>query len=333
MGCRRWRASEDRLFGLTRPLVVRASRGLQTTAKREATPGSSTRSDGSATRHGAMFPSSGHEISPITGQGLHRRETRRRRLSVEKIEHKIRQGRPERPHHAQGMFGCRKRTASGRHCSRHREGAQDHALRRGVGWRLDPRWVPTRLHSVGPGAPAVRQAMARIGAGYPRQEIANITASQCLLVRQAQLYAEGKMTTPMRRSPKASGKAKSRETLRGPAVALAARHRRRLQGRTLLHRAEALYSLRGTYQMQNLMSAKPSPGSAPSSSKISTQQLFLQGSHEPTVNASPSSARRYRRSWADSSGKGPQSRSDRPAPGREALRITWRPPGLRSAMG
>jgi alkylation response protein AidB-like acyl-CoA dehydrogenase len=84
--------------------------------------------------------------------------------------------------------------------------------------------------------------------------IANITASQCLLVRQAQLHAEGKSTDAHAALAKAFCTAKCRET-----VAWA---RELLGGNGIVADykvarfftdAEALYSYEGTYQMQNLI--------------------------------------------------------------------------------
>jgi glutaryl-CoA dehydrogenase len=84
--------------------------------------------------------------------------------------------------------------------------------------------------------------------------IANITASQCLIVRQAQLQAEGKLTDAHAALAKAFATAKCRET-----VAWA---RELLGGNGIVADygagrffadCEALYSYEGTYQMQNLI--------------------------------------------------------------------------------
>jgi alkylation response protein AidB-like acyl-CoA dehydrogenase len=91
--------------------------------------------------------------------------------------------------------------------------------------------------------------------------IANITASQCLIVRQAQLHAEGKMTDAHAALAKAFATAKCRET-----VAWA----RELMGGNgivadykaarFFADCEALYSYEGTYQMQNLIVGKAVTG-------------------------------------------------------------------------
>jgi alkylation response protein AidB-like acyl-CoA dehydrogenase len=91
--------------------------------------------------------------------------------------------------------------------------------------------------------------------------IANITASQCLIVRQAQLHAEGKLTDAHAALAKAFATAKCRET-----VAWA---REVLGGNGIVADykvarffadAEALYSYEGTYQMQNLIVGKAVTG-------------------------------------------------------------------------
>jgi alkylation response protein AidB-like acyl-CoA dehydrogenase len=91
--------------------------------------------------------------------------------------------------------------------------------------------------------------------------IANITASQCLLVRMAQLQAEGKLTDAHAAVAKAFTTAKCRET-----VAWA----RELCGGNgivadynvgrFFADAEALYSYEGTFQMQNLIVGKAITG-------------------------------------------------------------------------
>jgi alkylation response protein AidB-like acyl-CoA dehydrogenase len=91
--------------------------------------------------------------------------------------------------------------------------------------------------------------------------LANITASQCLIVRQAQLHAEGKLTDAHAALAKAFCTAKCRET-----VAWA---RELLGGNGIVadYKAarffadcEALYSYEGTYQMQNLIIGKAITG-------------------------------------------------------------------------
>jgi len=87
--------------------------------------------------------------------------------------------------------------------------------------------------------------------------ITNITAAQCLIVRQAQLHAEGKLSDAHAALAKAFATAKCRET-----VAWA---REILGGNGIVADykaarffadAEALYSYEGTYQMQNLIVGK-----------------------------------------------------------------------------
>ena len=91
--------------------------------------------------------------------------------------------------------------------------------------------------------------------------IANITASQCLIVRMAQLHDEGKLTDAHAALAKAFCTAKCRET-----VAWA---RELLGGNGIVADykvarffadAEALYSYEGTYQMQNLIVGKAITG-------------------------------------------------------------------------
>src|SRR5437868_3636353 len=91
--------------------------------------------------------------------------------------------------------------------------------------------------------------------------IANITASQCLIVRQAELFDEGKLTDAHAALAKAFCTAKCRET-----VAWA---REVLGGNGIVadyHVArfftdcEALYSYEGTFQMQNLIVGKAITG-------------------------------------------------------------------------
>jgi alkylation response protein AidB-like acyl-CoA dehydrogenase len=91
--------------------------------------------------------------------------------------------------------------------------------------------------------------------------IANITASQCLIVRQAQLHSEGKLSDAHAALAKGFATAKCRET-----VAWA---REVLGGNGILADykvarffadAEALYSYEGTFQMQNLIVGKAVTG-------------------------------------------------------------------------
>ena len=91
--------------------------------------------------------------------------------------------------------------------------------------------------------------------------IANITASQCLIVRMAQLEAEGKLTDAHAAIAKAFTTAKCRETVAWARELLggngiAAEYN---VGRFFAD-AEALYSYEGTYQMQNLIIGKAITG-------------------------------------------------------------------------
>jgi alkylation response protein AidB-like acyl-CoA dehydrogenase len=91
--------------------------------------------------------------------------------------------------------------------------------------------------------------------------ISNITACQCLIVRQAQLHAEGKLTDAHAALAKAFATSKCRET-----VAWA---RELLGGNGIVADynaarffadAEALYSYEGTYQIQDLILGKAITG-------------------------------------------------------------------------
>jgi len=91
--------------------------------------------------------------------------------------------------------------------------------------------------------------------------IANITASQCLIVRQAQLHAEGKLTDAHAALAKAFTTAKCRETVSwareligGNGIVADYKAAR------FFADAEALYSYEGTYQMQNLIVGKAVTG-------------------------------------------------------------------------
>jgi glutaryl-CoA dehydrogenase len=91
--------------------------------------------------------------------------------------------------------------------------------------------------------------------------LANITASQCLLVRMTQLQAEGKMTDAHASLAKAFTTAKCRETVGWARELLggngiAAEYN---VGRFFVD-AEALYSYEGTFQMQNLILGKAVTG-------------------------------------------------------------------------
>ena len=91
--------------------------------------------------------------------------------------------------------------------------------------------------------------------------LANITASQCLVVRTAHLQAEGKLTDAHAALSKAFATAKCRETvawarevLGGNGIAADYKVARYFAD------AEALYSYEGTYQMQNLIIGKAITG-------------------------------------------------------------------------
>src|SRR6201992_1013241 len=91
--------------------------------------------------------------------------------------------------------------------------------------------------------------------------LGNITASQCLIVRMAQLQAEGKLTDAHAAISKAFTTAKCRETVAWARELLggngiAAEYN---VGRFFVD-AEALYSYEGTYQMQNLILGKTITG-------------------------------------------------------------------------
>src|SRR3954469_16062491 len=91
--------------------------------------------------------------------------------------------------------------------------------------------------------------------------LANITASQCMVVRTAQLQAEGKLTDAHAAIAKAFTTAKCRETVAWARELLggngiAAEYN---VGRFFAD-SEALYSYEGTYQMQNLIIGKAITG-------------------------------------------------------------------------
>jgi len=91
--------------------------------------------------------------------------------------------------------------------------------------------------------------------------IGNITASQCLILRQAQLHAEGKLTDAHAALAKAFTTAKCRETV-GWARELLGGNGIVADYRVARYFAdcEALYSYEGTYQMQNLIVGKAITG-------------------------------------------------------------------------
>ena len=91
--------------------------------------------------------------------------------------------------------------------------------------------------------------------------IGNITASQCLILRQAQLHAEGKLTDAHAALAKAFATAKCRETV-GWARELLGGNGIVADYKVARYFAdcEALYSYEGTYQMQNLIVGKAVTG-------------------------------------------------------------------------
>jgi len=132
-------------------------------------------------------------------------------------------------------------------------------------------WMATGC-AMGAYEAAVKYSQERLQFGQPigsfqlvqdllAKMLANITASQCLVRRQAQLHAEGKLTDAHAALAKAFATAKCRET-----VAWA---RELLGGNGIVADynvarffadCEALYSYEGTYQMQNLIVGKAVTG-------------------------------------------------------------------------
>ena len=91
--------------------------------------------------------------------------------------------------------------------------------------------------------------------------IANITASQCLIVRQAQLHVEGKLTDAHAALAKAFCTAKCRETVAWARELLGGNGIvADYKGARFFADCEALYSYEGTYQMQNLIVGKAITG-------------------------------------------------------------------------
>ena len=135
----------------------------------------------------------------------------------------------------------------------------------GVGWEATGCQMGAYEH-------ALKYAQERLQFGRPigsfqliqdllAKMLANVTASQCMVVRTAQLHAEGKMTDAHAALSKAFTTARMRETVAwgreifgGNGISLdyhAARY---------FADAEALYSYEGTYQMQNLIVGKAITG-------------------------------------------------------------------------
>jgi alkylation response protein AidB-like acyl-CoA dehydrogenase len=91
--------------------------------------------------------------------------------------------------------------------------------------------------------------------------ITNITASQCLIVRQAQLHAEGKLSDAHAALAKAFATAKCRETVAWAREVLGGNGIvTDYKAARFFTDAEALYSYEGTYQMQNLIVGKAITG-------------------------------------------------------------------------
>ena len=91
--------------------------------------------------------------------------------------------------------------------------------------------------------------------------ITNITAAQCLIVRQAQLHAEGKLSDAHAALAKAFATAKCRETVAWAREVLGGNGIvADYKAARFFTDAEALYSYEGTYQMQNLIIGKAVTG-------------------------------------------------------------------------
>jgi alkylation response protein AidB-like acyl-CoA dehydrogenase len=91
--------------------------------------------------------------------------------------------------------------------------------------------------------------------------ITNITAAQCLIVRQAQLHAEGKLSDAHAALAKAFATAKCRETVAWAREVLGGNGIvADYKAARFFADAEALYSYEGTYQMQNLIVGKAITG-------------------------------------------------------------------------
>jgi alkylation response protein AidB-like acyl-CoA dehydrogenase len=91
--------------------------------------------------------------------------------------------------------------------------------------------------------------------------IANITAAQCLIMRQAQLHAEGKLSDAHAALAKAFATAKCRETVAWAREVLGGNGIvADYKAARFFTDAEALYSYEGTYQMQNLIVGKAVTG-------------------------------------------------------------------------
>jgi len=255
-------------FGLTEPLVGSgASRGLTTTAKREGDTwilngekrwiGNAPWCDVSIiwARDLADNQVKGFIVENKTTPGF----------SVEKIEHKI----------------ALKVVQNGHITLKDVRVPEANRLQGGNSFRDTAKvlkmtryavaWMATGC-AMGAYEAALKYAQERIQFGKPiasfqlvqdllARMISNITASQCLIARQAQLHTEGKLTDAHAALAKAFATGKCRET-----VAWA----RELVGGNgivadynvarFFADCEALYSYEGTYQMQNLIVGKAVTG-------------------------------------------------------------------------
>ena len=91
--------------------------------------------------------------------------------------------------------------------------------------------------------------------------LGNITASQCLIARQAQLHAEGKLTDAHAALAKAFATAKCRETVAWAREVLGGNGIvADYKAARFFTDAEALYSYEGTFQIQNLIVGKAITG-------------------------------------------------------------------------
>jgi len=81
--------------------------------------------------------------------------------------------------------------------------------------------------------------------------------SQCLIVRQAQLYAEGKLSDAHAALSKRSALPSVVRPSRGPEKSSRVTHCGHYQVARFFNDCEALYTYEGTFQMQNLIVAKP----------------------------------------------------------------------------
>src|SRR6266568_3019546 len=132
-------------------------------------------------------------------------------------------------------------------------------------------WMATGC-AMGAYEAALKYAQERIQFGKPiasfqlvqdllARMIANITASQCLIVRQAQLHAEGKFTDAHAALAKAFCTAKCRETVAWAREILGGNGIvADYQVARFFNDCEALYTYEGTFQMQNPIVGKAVTG-------------------------------------------------------------------------